>query len=153
MSDVHDDRGATITSPASPVVLKALLLHGHRLQVAASAVGGAFGLTADEWLILDALSAAEGLFMSEVSARSLSSGASLTRAVDRLVTRSLVYRSPSLVDRRKVHVHLSDLGRSVHAEMTAELAALDDDLRAALADVEVDAESVVAALTEFADPR
>lgn len=146
MSDTRGDEATVIASATAPAgLLKALVLHGHRLQNAVSAVGAAHELTADEWLILDALSTHDGLSMSQVSALTLSSGASLTRAVDRLVTRSLLYRTPSLTDRRKVEVRISDLGRSLHGEMTAELAEMDRSLHSALADV--DADAVVALLT------
>lgn len=152
MNDTRGDETALATPSAPPAdLLKALVLHGHRLQNAVTAAGTAHGLTADEWLILDALHTHDGLAMSQVSALTLSSGASLTRAVDRLVTRSLLYRTPSLTDRRKVEVRISDLGRELHSQMTAELAGINHDLRSALADNAVDPETVAAVLSGLAE--
>ncbi|GAA3966048.1 MarR family winged helix-turn-helix transcriptional regulator [Gordonia caeni] len=154
MSETRGDEASGTTAITAPAgLLKALVLHGHRLQNAVSAVGAAHELTADEWLILDALSTHDGLSMSQVSALTLSSGASLTRAVDRLVTRSLLYRTPSLTDRRKVEVRISDLGRSLHGQMTNELAEMDRALHSDLADAEVDPDAVAALLTGLTEPH
>ncbi|GAC57211.1 putative MarR family transcriptional regulator [Gordonia hirsuta DSM 44140 = NBRC 16056] len=154
MSDTPADEATVTISATCPIsLLKSLLLTGHRLQIAVTAAGVAHGLTADEWLILDALTTHDGLAMSQVSALTLSSGASLTRAVDRLVTRSLLYRTPSLTDRRKVEVHLSDLGRELHGQMTAELAEINHDLHACLAGGSVDPEAAAAMLSGGTGPH
>lgn len=152
MNHTQGDEAALATSSANPVdLLKALVLHGHRLQIAVTAAGATHGLTVDEWLILDALSTHDGLAMSQVSALTLSSGASLTRAVDRLVSRSLLYRMPSLTDRRKVEVRISDLGQELHGQMTAELAEINHALHSGLADGSVDPEAVAAVLSGLAE--
>lgn len=149
MNDAGNADGSLATAEAA-ALLKALVLYGDRVRTAVSAVGAEHGLPADEWLILDALSAHDGLSMSQVSALTLSSGASLTRAVDRLASRSLLYRTPSVTDRRKVEVRISDLGRALHAEMTDGLDGLEAGLRTALADAEMDADAVAAVLTALA---
>ncbi|MGC0365905.1 DNA-binding MarR family transcriptional regulator [Rhodococcus sp. 27YEA15] len=131
-------------------VLRSLIVRGSRLEAAATAAGIDLGLSADEWLILDTLASADGLAMSTLSTHVLSAGASLTRAVDRLVSRSLVYRAPSLTDRRKVEVRISESGRREHAGLTAELAAIENVLRSALADAGIDPDAVVAALASVA---
>ena len=77
------------------------------------------------------------------------SGASLTRAVDRLVTRSLVYRTPSLTDRRKVDVRSSDLGRDLHGVVTADLADLTAELDAAMAEEALDPVAFAAVLNRL----
>ena len=77
------------------------------------------------------------------------SGASLTRAVDRLVTRSLVYRTPSLTDRRKVDVRISDAGRDLHAVVSAELADLTAELDAAMTEEALDPRAVAAVLNRL----
>ena len=71
-----------------------------------------------KWLILDTLAGNDGLSMSQIASRALSSGATLTRTIDRRVSLSLVYREVSATDRRKVLVFLSDLGQSKHSAMT-----------------------------------
>lgn len=146
------DAAAAAPSPraaASDELLKALVLQGHRLHSAVSAVGAAHQLTADEWLILDALHSYDGLTMSQISALTPPSGASLTRAVDRLVNRSLVYRTPSLTDRRKVDVRISDLGWDQHAVVSAELADLTAELDTAMAEEALDPGAFAAVLNRL----
>lgn len=148
MTSSTDAAAAAPTPPtvASDELLKLLVLQGHRLHSAVSAAGATHQLTADEWLILDALHSHDGLPMSQISALTPPSGASLTRAVDRLVSRSLVYRTPSLTDRRKVEVRISDLGRNLHVAMTADLTDLTTELDAAMAEAALDPVAFAAVL-------
>lgn len=151
MTSSTDTAAAASSSPtvAPDELLKSMVLQGHRLHSAVSAVGATHQLTADEWLILDALHSHDGLPMSEISALTPPSGASLTRAVDRLVSRSLVYRTPSLTDRRKVEVRISDLGRDLHAAMTADLADLTAELDTAMAKAALDPVAFAAVLNRL----
>jgi DNA-binding MarR family transcriptional regulator len=64
----------------------------------------------DQWRTLRALSASEGRTMGELSERLQIPAASVTRIVDGLVDRALVFRHGSAVDRRRVEVLLSDAG-------------------------------------------
>ncbi|SFB43811.1 DNA-binding transcriptional regulator, MarR family [Amycolatopsis marina] len=75
------------------------------------------GVTFDQWLVLDALAAAGGLTMSELTARTMATGPTLTRVVDRLVTAAAAYREVDLADRRKVRVYLSSRGLAEHARL------------------------------------
>ncbi|MCS5480845.1 MarR family transcriptional regulator [Corynebacterium sp. YIM 101645] len=84
------------------------------------------GFTLDEWMVLDAIRRNDGSAMSQISTASGCAGASLTRAVDKLVTGSLVYREASQVDRRKVEVFISDRGRDAHQELREQLRDLDE---------------------------
>lgn len=93
-----------------------------------SEVVGEYGFTLDEWMVLDAIRRNDGSAMSQISAASGCSGASLTRAVDKLVTGSLVYREASQVDRRKVEVFISDRGRDAHRELRGHLRDLDEQV-------------------------
>ncbi|QRY63036.1 MarR family transcriptional regulator [Gordonia sp. PDNC005] len=129
MSDAAGPAVAATGLESSTDLVKNLLLGAHATAASLAAIGTNRELTVDEWLILDALGNADGLSMSTLSRRTLASGASLTRAVDKLVTASLVYRAPSATDRRKVEVRISELGRERHAEMSDEVRALDSTLR------------------------
>lgn len=73
----------------------------------------------DHWLALDALAAGGGKTMAELQAHTLTAAPTLTRVVDRLVTRAAVYREADAIDRRKIRVHLSKRGIQLHAEITA----------------------------------
>jgi DNA-binding MarR family transcriptional regulator len=64
----------------------------------------------DQWRTLRALSASEGRTMGELSERLQIPAASVTRIVDGLVDRALVFRHGSAMDRRRVEVLLSDAG-------------------------------------------
>ncbi|WP_051198510.1 MarR family winged helix-turn-helix transcriptional regulator [Gordonia shandongensis] len=91
-----------------------------------ASIGDQFDLAVDDWLILGVLRDGEGRSMSEVSSQTVASGSSLTRAVDRLVSRSLVYRTPGVADRRRVEVRISDAGRDLHDQMAAQVARLEE---------------------------
>jgi len=67
----------------------------------------------DQWRALRCLSADEGRTMGELSERLQIPAASLTRIVDALVDRALVFRHGSAVDRRRVEVLLSDAGAAL----------------------------------------
>lgn len=106
-------------------------------------VVGEHGLSLDEWMVLDAILRNDGSAMSRISAVSGCSGASLTRAVDKLVTGSLVYREASQVDRRKVEVFISDRGRAMHRELQAHLGELDERVEKATSASGISREALV----------
>ena len=68
-------------------------------------------LSVDQWSVLDYLDEAGACTMTALANATGISGATLTRIVDRLVSRALVYRNADSGDRRRVHVHLSERGR------------------------------------------
>ena len=88
--------------------------------------------TLDEWMVLDAITRNDGAAMTQVAAASGCQGATLTRAVDKLVSAALVYREASPVDRRKVVVFMSDRGRDVHDQVHSSVATLETAARQAV---------------------
>ncbi|UKD59534.1 MULTISPECIES: MarR family winged helix-turn-helix transcriptional regulator [Amycolatopsis] len=86
------------------------------------------GLTLDGWLVLDALVAGDGLTMTELAGRTLVTGPTLTRVVDRLVTTAAAYREVDAEDRRRVRVYLAPRGRSAYQRASAKLAELEEEL-------------------------
>jgi MarR family transcriptional regulator, organic hydroperoxide resistance regulator len=117
------------TLPAGDVSLVTVLVHTTKnLSAVVAEVVGEHGFTLDEWMVLDAIRRNDGSSMSQISRASGCSGASLTRAVDKLVTGSLVYREASRVDRRKVEVFIGDRGRAAHRELRACLGDLEDTI-------------------------
>ncbi|WP_235999090.1 MarR family transcriptional regulator [Qaidamihabitans albus] len=72
------------------------------------------GVTFDQWLVMHALATQGGLTMSELTTRTMATGPTLTRVVDRLVTAAAAYREIDPEDRRKVRVYLSSRGRAEH---------------------------------------
>jgi DNA-binding MarR family transcriptional regulator len=100
----------------------------------------------DQWRTLRALSASEGRTMGELSERLQIPAASVTRIVDGLVDRALVFRHGSAMDRRRVEVLLSDAGGALlvrledialahEAQYRATAGLSVDDLIAALSSV------------------
>jgi DNA-binding MarR family transcriptional regulator len=88
------------------------------------------GVTIEQGRILRALSDGHGHSMTDLAEAVLMPHPTLTKAVDRLVEDALVYRRQDTMDRRRVAVYLSDLGRSLVARL---------DLRAAEHHAEVSA--------------
>ncbi|BDY30000.1 MarR family winged helix-turn-helix transcriptional regulator [Mycolicibacterium mageritense] len=74
-------------------------------------------LTLDDWLTLEALGSSPGLTMAELRAQTLTAAPTLTRVVDRLVARALVFREVDADDRRKVRVNLSKRGAALHTRL------------------------------------
>jgi DNA-binding MarR family transcriptional regulator len=69
------------------------------------------GATVEQWRVLRALADADDVSMGELAAIVEIPHPTLTRLVDALVDSAYLYRSHSARDRRRVSVHVSDLGR------------------------------------------
>ncbi|MFI0419066.1 MarR family winged helix-turn-helix transcriptional regulator [Spongiactinospora sp. 9N601] len=70
-------------------------------------------LSVEHWRILQALADGRGHSMGDLAEAALMPHPTLTKAVDRLVDRALVYRGHDPSDRRRVAVFLADRGRSL----------------------------------------
>lgn len=81
-------------------------------------------LSLEEWLVLDVLAERNGLAMSEIATATLASNATLTRHVESLVSRALVYRETGPTDRRQFVIYLSKRGKSLHERIASRLAQL-----------------------------
>ncbi|MFI6600375.1 MarR family winged helix-turn-helix transcriptional regulator [Nonomuraea sp. NPDC050536] len=79
-------------------------------------------LTVEQWRILRALADGRGHSMGELAAAVLMPHPTLTKAVDRLIDRALVYRGPSGGDRRRVAVFVSDRGSDLLARVEGSIA-------------------------------
>lgn len=87
------------------------------------------GCAVEQWRVLRALGDGEGHLMGELAATLLIAQPTLTRLVDGLADHALVYRQQSVVDRRRVAVHLSRQGRARLARLDAIVAAHQRALR------------------------
>jgi DNA-binding MarR family transcriptional regulator len=103
-------------------------------------------ISLDQWRTLRALSTSQGRTMGELSERLQIPAGSVTRIVDGLVDRALVFRHGSAVDRRRVEVLLSEAGGALlvrledialahEAQYRATAGLSVDDLIAALSSV------------------
>ena len=75
------------------------------------------GVSVEQWRILRALSDGTGHSMGDLAEAVLMPHPTLTKAVDRLVDRALVYRGQDPADRRKVAVFLADRGADLLARV------------------------------------
>lgn len=69
------------------------------------------GVGVEQWRVLRALGAADGLSMGELAEQVQVPAPSLTRLVDGLVDQAQVHRRQSAQDRRRIDVHLSAGGQ------------------------------------------
>ncbi len=83
-------------------------------------------LSVDQWSVLDYLEMSGPCTMTALANATGISGATLTRIIDRLVSRALVYRNADRGDRRRVHVHLSERGREAAQELRPRVRAAED---------------------------
>ncbi|MGP3928731.1 MarR family winged helix-turn-helix transcriptional regulator [Nonomuraea sp. KM88] len=79
-------------------------------------------VTVEQWRIMRALADGRGDSMGELAAAVLMPHPTLTKAIDRLIERALVYRGPSKGDRRRVAVFVSDRGAELLARVDGAVA-------------------------------
>lgn len=89
-----------------------------------------YGITRREWRVLSCLAQAEGVLSSELAERAMLDRARTSRALTSLADKRLVRREPKPSNRREVHVHLTDEGRRLYAEVFPRIAAIQRELLA-----------------------
>ncbi|MEV2239272.1 MarR family transcriptional regulator [Micromonospora sp. NPDC049891] len=116
--------------PGSAADLLPLLTRAERLL--SRRVGGvlaAEALSIEAWRVLCLLADGLGHPMSEVAAEASLPPGTLTKLVDQLVDRNLVFRRVDPIDRRRIRAYLTARGRREHervdATIRAHLAGLD----------------------------
>lgn len=92
------------------------------------AVGPPHGPGVDAWRVLDLLADGSGHPMSEIAGHVMVPAPTLTKIVDRLVERGVVYRRPDDGDRRRVLVLLAARGRELHTSLAPAVRAIEDEL-------------------------
>lgn len=123
--------------PGAPADLLRSLTRAERLlSRRTAAVLADDELTSEAWRVLCLLADGQGHPMSEVSAEASLPPGTLTKLVDQLVDRNLVFRRIDPLDRRRIRAYLTVRGRREHAR-------LDERIRASLAEVGVPADSAL----------
>jgi DNA-binding MarR family transcriptional regulator len=79
-------------------------------------------VSVEQWRILQALADGRGHSMGDLAEAALMPHPTLTKAVDRLVERAVVYRGHDPADRRKVAVFLADRGSDLLGRLEAGIA-------------------------------
>ncbi|MEU8082214.1 MarR family winged helix-turn-helix transcriptional regulator [Micromonospora sp. NPDC049101] len=115
--------------PGAPADLLRSLTRAERLlSRRLGAVLADDALTIEAWRVLCLLADGQGHPMSEVSAEASLPPGTLTKLVDQLVDRNLVFRRIDPIDRRRIRAYLTARGRREHAR-------LDERVRASLAEL------------------
>jgi len=83
-------------------------------------------LNLTQWIALSVLAGMGASSMTELALACAMDRTSLTRTIDNLVARGLVFRSTPLRDRRTVLVEASPAGQRLAAETVVEVKALED---------------------------
>jgi len=120
----------TVTAPPSSLLEALAVLH----RVADGQVAAVLapeGFTVDQWRVLRALAEESGQGMGALASSLRIPAPTLTRIVDGLVDRSLVYRRQAAEDRRRLTVHLARAGQVRLATLDALVEAQETALRAA----------------------
>ncbi|WP_020674199.1 MarR family winged helix-turn-helix transcriptional regulator [Amycolatopsis nigrescens] len=86
------------------------------------------GLSLDQWLVIEALAEQRGLSMADLATRTMATGPTLTRVVDRLVSTATVYREVDPEDRRRVRVYLGPRGRAAYKRIAPKVADVEAEL-------------------------
>ncbi|MFE9188274.1 MarR family winged helix-turn-helix transcriptional regulator [Micromonospora sp. NPDC007208] len=115
--------------PGAPADLLRSLTRAERLlSRRLGAVLADDALSIEAWRVLCLLADGQGHPMSEVSAEASLPPGTLTKLVDQLVDRNLVFRRIDPVDRRRIRAYLTARGRREHAR-------LDERVRASIAEL------------------
>ncbi|CAN5436897.1 hypothetical protein BH10ACT9_BH10ACT9_52610 [soil metagenome] len=92
------------------------------------------GCSLDEWRVLDHVAGHGPSVMSTIGRDAGLAPSALSKVVDRLVTNNVLYRRIDPADRRRINVHLTSRGRSVHRQCVEVLDRADSFLDTAAQD-------------------
>jgi MarR family transcriptional regulator, organic hydroperoxide resistance regulator len=109
----------------------ALLLRqaDRRVSARLGAILTARGSSLDQWHVLSYLSDGAGHAMSEIGAVLMVPAPSMSKLIDGMVSRSLVYRRVDAADRRRVLVFLAARGRRLHDDLGTAVAQHETELQ------------------------
>ena len=114
------------TESAAEELVLALSDAERRVTRRLSQVLAQHGCTTERWRALALLSRGSHHSMSELAEFTQLPPASLTRLVDGLVADNLVHRKADPGDRRRVLVHITPRGRTLHGRLSEDIAAERD---------------------------
>lgn len=91
--------------------LSDVLARAHReLQIGLNSLLRDEDLTVEQWRILKSLSDSDGKSMSDLANEVFMNLPALSKNIDKLVVRALVFRQQDIDDQRRVLVYISDFG-------------------------------------------
>ena len=103
-----------MSSVPSPGLAHLLSHAERRLGLRMAAVLAEEDCTVEQWRVLSIIADGKGHPMTEIADQALMPAPSLTKLVDRMVADNLVHRRPDRADRRRVLLHLTARGRTLH---------------------------------------
>ena len=96
------------------------------------------GLTLSQWQVLATLSRLEKATMGEVAGFCATDRTTLTRTIDRMVDDGLIRRDRDLVDRRQVHLNLTERGWEIFQAALIDVTLFNDRVTGVLKADEVE---------------
>ena len=105
---------------------------GQRFKVAG------FDISPEEWAILLLLWREDGQFPGQMAARTVRDPTTMTRLVDTMVRKKLVYRQADEVDRRRSKVCLTQLGQGLQPKLTGLAAPMIETAMAGISQQDVE---------------
>jgi DNA-binding MarR family transcriptional regulator len=121
-----------VSVPVRTSLLGLLARAEHRATARLETALRAEDLATEQWRVLSRLADGGGHPMSEIAGYAMVPAPTLTKIVDRLIDRSLVYRRVDSVDRRRVLVFLSDRGAQLYARLGVDVEVAERELVDAL---------------------
>ncbi|MDT7664586.1 MAG: hypothetical protein QOD04_4142 [Pseudonocardiales bacterium] len=91
-------------------------------------------INAEQWRVLTLLADGTGHPMSEIAGFAMVPAPTLTKIIDRLIDRTLVYRRVDVEDRRRVLVFLSSRGADLYHLVGTDVAVAERELADVLGD-------------------
>lgn len=122
-ADRAADEPLTSAAPLTRLATRAVRVLTARIED----VLRADGFTLDQWLVIEALAEEHGLTMADLADRTMASGPTLTRVVDRLVSTATAYREVDAHDRRRVRVYLSARGRRTYRRIASKVSDVEGE--------------------------
>ncbi|AZN38770.1 MarR family winged helix-turn-helix transcriptional regulator [Paenibacillus albus] len=95
-----------------------------------------YGITPEQWSALNQIDRAQGLIQKEIAERTSKDKPSMTRILDHLEKKGLIYKKPGEHDRRAFLVYSTEAGKALIRETTPIEETVTADVRSCLSDQE-----------------
>lgn len=97
-----------------------------------------YGITFEQWTVLNVLYAEPGLIQSEIAQRTYKDKTNVTRILDVLSKDGYIIRENSVKDRRVSCIYLTDAAQKMFTELTPYIKEVNEQLRKGISDEELD---------------
>ena len=97
-----------------------------------------FEITAEQWAIIRHLWEEEGLSQREIGEKAAKDKPNITRMLDALEKKRLIFRQPDSRDRRKFCVYLTKEGKQLHERLLPLAQTLREQVTRSLSQLEID---------------